>query len=123
MRVPFNDSIQAWSVGVDGLPKCCAMATMAMNWRVPVAIIWEPLSDTASRIGLTPSSVFGSTRPLAARSRAASSRPSDSNAIVKPAWTWVVVSSLDTRWVSHLRDTRSSMISTFAPQRVKWVVS
>ena len=37
--------------------------------------------------------------------------------------TCVEVSSLDTRWVSHLRDTRSSMINTFAPQRMKCVVS
>jgi hypothetical protein len=32
-RVPFNDSIHAWSVGVDGLPKCCAIAIRAMNRR------------------------------------------------------------------------------------------
>lgn len=50
-RVPFNDSIQAWSVGVEGLPKCWAIATMAMNRRVCVAIICDRLSDTASRIG------------------------------------------------------------------------
>ena len=96
---------------------------MAMNWRVPVAIICEPLSDTANRIGLTPSSVFGSTRPLAARARAASSNPSASRAVVNPAWTCVEVSSLDTKWVSHFRDTRSSMINTFAPHRMKCVVS
>lgn len=42
-----------------------------------------------------------------------SSRPSDSTAVANPAWTWVVVSSDETRWVSHYRDTTSSMISTF----------
>lgn len=39
LSVPLRDSIQAWSVGVAGRPKCCAMATMAMNRRVLEAII------------------------------------------------------------------------------------
>jgi len=37
--------------------------------------------------------------------------------------TWVWVSSTETRWVSHLRETRSSMINTLIPARVKCVES
>ena len=33
------------------------------------------------------------------------------------------VSSAETTWVIHLRETRSSMISTVIPQVVKWVES
>lgn len=56
LTVPFSDSTQAWSVGVDWRPKCWAMANMAMNLRVFTEIICEPLSETASRIGVSSSS-------------------------------------------------------------------
>lgn len=53
-RVPFNDRSRpgrsVWRAGRG----CCAMATMAMNWRVPVAIICRPLSETANRIRADP---------------------------------------------------------------------
>ena len=44
-------------------------------------------------------------------------------ASVKTISTWVEVSSPDTMSAIHLRDTRSSMMVTAMPQRVKWVVS
>ncbi|MFC5040211.1 hypothetical protein [Ornithinimicrobium kibberense] len=125
IRVPLRDSIQAWSVGVAGRPKCWAMATMAMNLRVWPAIICEPLSETASSSGVassTPSRPRGA--PIAsARSRAASSSPSASRACSKARRTWVCVSCAETTWVSHLRETRSSMISTAIPARGKCVES
>ncbi len=94
-----------------------------MKVRVFREIICDPLSETASRIGLSPSSAAGSTRPVPARSSAASSRPSASNAAVNAFCTWVWVSSTETRWVSHLRETRSSMINTVIPHAVKCVES
>jgi hypothetical protein len=36
--------IQAWSVGVPGRPKCCAIAHIAMNSRVDPDVICGPLS-------------------------------------------------------------------------------
>jgi hypothetical protein len=46
-------SIQAWSVGVPGRPKCCAIAHMAMR-RVEQLVISGPLSETASSTGDSP---------------------------------------------------------------------
>ena len=46
-----NDSTCAWSVGVPGRPWCWAIAISAMNWRVSIAFISDPLSDQATRIG------------------------------------------------------------------------
>ena len=42
---------------------------------------------------------------------------------MKASSTWVEVSSTLTIWLSHFRETRSSMINTAIPARVKWVVS
>ncbi|MEI2784142.1 MAG: hypothetical protein V9E82_00320 [Candidatus Nanopelagicales bacterium] len=42
---------------------------------------------------------------------------------MKASSTWVEVSSTETISVIHLRETRSSMISTAMPALVKWVVS
>jgi hypothetical protein len=123
LMVPFSDSIQAWSVGVPGRPKCWAIAHRARNSRVEPEVIWGPLSDTASRIGRASSSTPRSMVPSSWRASTASSRPSASSAAVKATSTWVWVSSLLTISVIHLRLTRSSMISTAIPARVKWVVS
>jgi hypothetical protein len=41
----------AWSVGVPGRPWCWAIAISAMNWRVSIAVISDPWSDQATRIG------------------------------------------------------------------------
>ncbi len=41
-------SIQAWSVGVSGRPKCCAIAHIAMSSRVDPEVICGPLSLTAT---------------------------------------------------------------------------
>ena len=51
LRWPLRLSIQAWSVGVPGRPKCWAIAHSAMNSRVEPEVICGPLSETASRIG------------------------------------------------------------------------
>ena len=48
---PHSVSIHAWSVGVEGRPKCWPMVTSAMNARVSSERISGPLSDTANRIG------------------------------------------------------------------------
>lgn len=50
---PLSDSIHAWSVGVPGRPKCWAIAHRARNSRVDPAVIWGPLSETASSTGCT----------------------------------------------------------------------
>ena len=55
----------AWSIGVPGRPKCCAIAPIAMNSRVDPHVMCGPLSETASRIGPTPSSTDRSARPTA----------------------------------------------------------
>ena len=52
---------------MDGRPKCCAMASRVMKVWVFREIICDPLSETASRIGVSPSSASGSTRPVPAR--------------------------------------------------------
>jgi len=115
--------VQAWSVGVPGRPKCWAIAHNAMNSRVEPDVIWGPLSETASRIGLAWSSTPMSTRPSSWRASTFSSSPSTPRAAVKASSTWVDVSSTETISVIHLRETRSSMISTAIPALVKWVVS
>lgn len=83
---------------------------MAMNFRVFAEIICEPLSDTASRIGVSSSSPSGSvaSSSASARSRAASSSPSASRACSKASRTWVWVSSDETTWVIHSREARST---------------
>jgi hypothetical protein len=43
---PLRLSIQAWSVGVPGQPKCWAIAHRARNSRVEPEVICGPLSDT-----------------------------------------------------------------------------
>src|SRR3954447_6933243 len=53
-------SIHAWSVGVPGRPKCCAIAHMARNSRVEALVICGPLSETASSTGRAGSSTVGS---------------------------------------------------------------
>src|SRR5512132_3014112 len=60
---PNRDSIQAWSVGVPGRPKCWWMAHKAMNSLVEPEVIWGPLSLSASSTGRAGSSMVGSTRP------------------------------------------------------------
>src|SRR5579875_1972918 len=92
LRWPLKLSIQAWSVGVPGRPKWVAMAHSAMNLRVEMEVICEPLSDTASRIGRRSSSVSGSTGWSALASTKSRS-PSASRASVKTTSTWVEVSS------------------------------
>src|SRR5437867_2584375 len=52
---PKKLSIQAWSVGVPGRPKCSAMAHRAMNSRVEPDVIWRPLAETANRSSQDPS--------------------------------------------------------------------
>ena len=59
-------SIQAWSVGVPGRPKCCAIAHIAMNSRVEPLVICGPLSLTASRIGATRRIDGGAAQPALA---------------------------------------------------------
>ena len=56
LEVSVEDSIQAWSVGVPGRPKCWAIAHSARNSRVEPEVICGPLSETASRIGRVSSS-------------------------------------------------------------------
>ena len=53
-------SIQAWSWGVPGRPKCCAIAHIARNSRVEPDVICGPLSLTASSTGRVGSSTVGS---------------------------------------------------------------
>src|SRR5579863_4116140 len=50
-------------------------------------------------------------------------QPSAAKASVKTISTWVEVSSDETMWASHLRDTRSSTMVTAARARVKCVVA
>src|SRR5664280_1042752 len=50
LTCPLRLSIQAWSVGVCGRPKCWAIAHRARNSRVAPEVICGPLSETASRI-------------------------------------------------------------------------
>jgi hypothetical protein len=68
-----NDSTQAWSLGVDGLPKCWAMRTPAMNTAVAVEVICGPLSLIASSTG-TRSSLSGTTPGRRAARRSAARR-------------------------------------------------
>ena len=51
LMCPNRLSIQAWSVGVPGRPKCWAIAHSAMNSRVEPEVICGPLSETASSTG------------------------------------------------------------------------
>lgn len=106
---------------VAGRPKRWAMATMAINLRVLAAIICDPLSDTASSSGVKSSSPSRTSRcwKTSARSSAEMSRSSASRACSRREQTWRWVST----WVIHLRETRSSMISTVIAQVVKWVES
>ena len=50
-------------------------------------------------------------------------QPPGLQAAVKASSTWVEVSSTETTSVSHLRETRSAMMSTAIPAAVKCVVS
>ena len=117
-------SIHAWSVGVPGRPKCCAIAHIAMNSRVDPEVICGPLSLTARRMGRrTASSTEGSAR-LSWWAATSSCRPSSSSASQNATWTWVVVSSPDTISQIHLRVTRSMIVITATPgQRAKCVTS
>jgi hypothetical protein len=51
------------------------------------------------------------------------SRHSTMRACSKTTCTWVDVSSLESRYSIHLRDTRSTMANTARRARVKWVAS
>ena len=53
----------------------------------------------------------------------AGEQPSAASASVNTISTWVEVSSADTMWAIHLRDTRSSTTVTAIPARMKCVVS
>jgi hypothetical protein len=67
-------SIQAWPVGVPGLPNCRAIATPAMNSLVVTESICGPLSLIASSSGTCPPSARPCTwsrSPLAIASRSA----------------------------------------------------
>src|SRR5664279_6634389 len=54
LRWPLRLSIQAWSVGVPGRPKCCAIAHRAMNSRVDPEVICGGVvgDDEQDRAGL-----------------------------------------------------------------------
>jgi hypothetical protein len=119
---PNSDSIQAWSVGVPGRPKCWWMAHSAMKSQVDPGVICGLLSLIASRIGRVGSSQARSTVP-SRRAATCSMRPSASSAWQKAAWTWTLVSSLLTTSHSHLREIRSSITVTAVLALVKWVVS
>ena len=112
-------SIQAWSVGVPGRPKCCAIAHMAMNSRVAPLVICGPLSLTASRIGGN----GASTRARAAARPRAPGGPRRARAAlrararpVNATWTCVPVSSPETTSQIHLRVTRSMTVTTATPR-------
>jgi hypothetical protein len=122
LDVANSDSIQAWSVGVPGRPKCWWIAHEAMNSLVDPEVICGPLSLRASSTGRDGSSTLVSTRP-SWRAVMRSSKPWRSNASVNTTWTWVEFSSAETISASHLRETRSSTTVAATPALVKWVVS
>lgn len=71
---PKKLSMGAWSVGTPGRPKCWEIEHSAMNALVTSAVIGDPLSETASKMGSSAST--GSSpvsRPSSTLSMSASS--------------------------------------------------
>jgi hypothetical protein len=111
LMCPHSVSIQAWSVGVAGRPKCWAIEHTARNRQVSRQRISVPLSDTASSSGTAGSSSSTPASSRSARRSASSSlsRPSASRACRNSTLTWVPVASAARMVAIHLRETMSTM--------------
>ena len=125
---PNSDSIQAWSVGVPGRPKCWAMRDAGQELAGGVgahlrAVVATSRAARAAPVGRHGRPVRGRRRPArprsaaVARSSASSEQALASSAAVNATSTWVEVSSAETTVASHLRETTSRTATAARPAR------